>query len=241
MIEPVTAPEQLDPPSGQLLLVDKPLEWTSFDVVNKVRNAIRRAYGLKKIKVGHAGTLDPLATGLLLICTGPYTRRLQELTGLEKTYTGTFLLGRTTPSYDLETPFETDLPTSHITEDAVKGAFAALSGPQMQVPPLFSAKKVDGKKAYIAARKGQEMEIPPAAIEIYSFELTAFRLPEVDFEVRCSKGTYIRSLARDVGEHLGTGACLTSLRRTQTGGYDVKDAFGLDALCAHLDAKKATL
>lgn len=241
MIEPVKAPEQLDPPSGQLLLVDKPLEWTSFDVVNKLRNAIRKAYGIKKIKVGHAGTLDPLATGLLLICTGPYTRRLQELTGLEKTYTGTFLLGRTTPSYDLETPFETDIPTHHITEEAVLDAFAALSGPQMQVPPLFSAKKVDGKKAYIAARKGQDMEIPPAAIEIYSFSLAAFRLPEVDFEVRCSKGTYVRSLARDVGQHLGTGACLTSLRRTQTGPYKVTDSFSLDDLCNHLNTKKATL
>lgn len=241
LIEATSRPEALNLPEGQLILVDKPLRWTSFDVVNKVRFAARNAYGLKKIKVGHAGTLDPLATGLLLICAGPYTKKLGALTGLDKTYTGTFLLGKTTPSFDLETDPDETFPVEHIAHESAVGVAAQMTGKQAQMPPMFSAKKIEGQKAYIAARKGETIELKPREIEIHEFRITRFELPEVDFEIRCSTGTYIRAIARDFGKLLNSGACLSALRRTETGPYSVENAFNLDELIALLAATKRPL
>jgi tRNA pseudouridine55 synthase len=241
IIEATALPEALNLPEGQLILVDKPLRWTSFDVVNKVRFAAKNAYGLKKLKVGHAGTLDPLATGLLLICTGPYTKKLGALTGLDKTYTGTFLLGKTTPSFDLETDPDDTFPVAHITHESAIEAAAKMTGKQAQMPPMFSAKKIEGQKAYIAARKGETIELKPREIVIHEFSITRFELPEVDFEIRCSTGTYIRAIARDFGKMLDSGACLSALRRTETGPYSVENAFNLDELIALLAATKRPL
>lgn len=210
--------------SGQLLLIDKPLKWTSFDAVSKIRYVIRKKFGLKKFKVGHAGTLDPLATGLLVICTGKFTKRIADLTLENKTYTGTFLLGSTTPSYDLETTPENHQSTEHVTNEMVQEAAEKLSGPIMQLPPIFSAKKVAGKRAYISARKGEEVKLAPKPVIIEKFEVDTSNLPEVKFEILCSKGTYIRSLARDLGEIIGCGAHLTELRRTKIGDYAVERA-----------------
>jgi tRNA pseudouridine55 synthase len=202
------------------------LGWTSFDLVNKVRNAIRRAYGLKGkgIKVGHAGTLDPLATGLMIICTGRMTKQIEQFSGLDKAYTGTIVLGASTPSFDLEKEIDTRYPTEHITEEAIRETVKQFTGWQDQVPPLFSAKKIDGKRAYEYARKGEEVEIKTARIEIKEFEITRIELPEVDFNIRCSKGTYIRTIARDFGLALDSGAYLTNLRRTSIGEMDIKKA-----------------
>ncbi len=212
---------------GQILLFDKPLGWTSFQLVNKVRWLIRKSCNIKKIKVGHAGTLDPLATGLLLICTGKFTKRIEELQGQEKEYTGTFTLGATTPSYDLETEVNQTFDTDHISEEDIVGATLEFIGEINQVPPVFSALKQDGKRLYEFARKGEEVEIPSRKVEITKFEITEIRFPEVDFSVVCSKGTYIRSLANDFGKALGTGAYLSSLRRTKIGGFLVVDAFNI--------------
>lgn len=241
IIEATSLPEAINLPEGQLILVDKPLRWTSFDVVNKVRFAAKNAYGLKKLKVGHAGTLDPLASGLLLICTGPYTKKLGALTGLDKTYTGTFLLGKTTPSFDLETEVDQTFPVAHITRESAIEAAANMTGKQAQLPPMFSAKKIEGQKAYIAARKGETIELKPRDIVIHEFSITRFELPEVDFEIRCSTGTYIRAIARDFGKMLDSGACLSALRRTETGPYSVENAFNLDELIALLAATKRPL
>jgi tRNA pseudouridine55 synthase len=210
--------------SGQMLLIDKPLTWTSFDAVAKIRYAIRKKFNLKKIKVGHAGTLDPLATGLLIICTGKFTKRIADLTLENKTYTGTIRLGTTTPSYDLETETENPQPTDHLTEELVKMAVEELSGAVMQMPPVFSAKKVDGKRAYISARKGKEVKLEPRPVVISKFEVDCASLPDVRFEIEASKGTYIRSIARDLGEALKCGAHLTELRRTKIGEYSVQDS-----------------
>ena len=212
--------------AGKIILLDKPLGWTSFDLVNKVRNSIRRAYGLKGkgIKVGHAGTLDPLATGLMIICTGRMTKQIEQFSGLDKAYTGTIVLGASTPSFDLEKEIDTRYPTEHITEDAIRETVKQFTGWQDQVPPLFSAKKIDGKRAYEYARKGEEVEIKTARIEIREFEITRIEMPEVDFYIRCSKGTYIRSIARDFGLALDSGAYLTNLRRTSIGEMDIKEA-----------------
>lgn len=211
---------------GKIILLDKPLGWTSFDLVNKVRNAIRRTYGLKGkgIKVGHAGTLDPLATGLMIICTGRMTKQIEQFAGLDKAYTGTFVLGKSTPSFDLEKEVDTHFPTEHVTEETIRETAKQFTGWQDQVPPLFSAKKIDGKRAYEYARKGEEVEIKTAHIEIRAFEITRIELPEVDFYIRCSKGTYIRSIARDFGLALDSGAYLTNLRRTAIGEMDIKEA-----------------
>ncbi|MFN5317677.1 MAG: tRNA pseudouridine(55) synthase TruB [Bacteroidia bacterium] len=211
---------------GKILLLDKPLGWTSFDLVNKVRNSIRRKYNLKGkgIKVGHAGTLDPLATGLMIICTGRMTKQIDQFSGLDKAYSGTIVLGASTPSFDLEKEIDTRYPTEHITEDAVRETVRQFLGWQDQVPPLFSAKKIDGKRAYEFARKGEEVEIKTARIEIKSFEVTRIEMPEVDFIIHCSKGTYIRSIARDFGLALDSGAYLTNLRRTSIGKMDIKEA-----------------
>lgn len=211
---------------GKVLLLDKPLGWTSFDLVNKVRNSIRRTYGLKGkgIKVGHAGTLDPLATGLMIICTGRMTKQIEQFAGLDKAYSGTIVLGASTPSFDLEKEIDARFPTEHITKEAIYEIAKQFLGWQDQVPPLFSAKKIDGKRAYEYARKGEDVEIKTARIEIKTFEITRIEMPEVDFQIRCSKGTYIRSIARDFGLALDSGAYLTNLRRTSIGEMDIKDA-----------------
>lgn len=223
---------------GQVLLFDKPLEWTSFQLVNKVRWLIRKNLNIKKIKVGHAGTLDPLATGLMIICTGKFTKRLNEFMGQEKQYTGTITLGGTTPSYDLETAIDKTYPTEHITDDDIYAFAKAYQGKIQQRPPIFSALKKEGKRLYEFARAGEEVEIPTREIHISSFEITRIALPEVDFTVRCSKGTYIRSLAYDFGVGLKSGAHLSSLRRVQIGDYNVHTAWSLDAFIASFDTIK---
>ena len=222
---------------GQVLLFDKPLNWTSFQLVNKARWLIRKTYNIKKIKVGHAGTLDPLATGLLIICTGKFTKRIEEFMGQEKEYTGTFVLGSTTPSYDLETSVDATFSTSHITEDLIHATTGKFTGSIQQKPPVFSALKKEGKRLYEFARAGEEVEIPTREVHISSFKITRIALPEVDFEVRCSKGTYIRSLANDFGKALDSGAHLSALRRTQIGDYKVDDAITLEEFESALSAR----
>lgn len=209
---------------GQILLIDKPLEWTSFDAVNKVKYTIRNKFSLKKIKVGHAGTLDPLATGLLIICTGKFTKKITELTLEEKTYTGTFTIGATTASFDLESEIVDIKPTDHVNAEMVEKAAAEMTGSIDQIPPAFSAKKVDGKRAYESARKGIEVILKPQTVEIKKFEVDCSELPKVHFTVICSKGTYIRSMARDLGEKLQTGAYLSELRREAVGDFNVAHA-----------------
>lgn len=209
--------------AGRALLIDKPYTWTSFDVVGKVRGWAKRQCG-KKIKVGHAGTLDPLATGLLIVCTGKFTKRIEEFQAQEKEYTGTFILGHTTPSFDLETTPVPSGPYTHLSPQDLQAAAAQLSGAQQQVPPVFSAIKINGKKAYEYARKDKEIILVPKPIFIYTFELTRIALPEVDFRIVCSKGTYIRAIARDFGKTLGCGAYLSALRRTRIGAFVVRDA-----------------
>lgn len=206
---------------GHVFLIDKPLDWTSFDVVNKIRWNIRKAYNLKKIKVGHAGTLDPKATGLLLVCTGKWTKRIDEFQAQEKTYTGTIKLGVTTPTYDLESEENEIFPTEHITEEIIHETTKQFIGEIEQFPPMHSAIKVDGKRLYELARDGQEIERKARKVNILDFKITKINLPFVDFEVNCSKGTYIRSLAYDFGKALNSGGYLTVLRRTKIGEFDV--------------------
>jgi tRNA pseudouridine55 synthase len=210
--------------NGQILLIDKPLEWSSFQAVNALKWAIRKKFDLKKIKIGHAGTLDPLATGLLIICTGKFTKKIPELQGQIKEYTGTFTLGATTPSYDLETEVNQTYPTGHLTETSIKEATKEFLGEIEQIPPIFSALKKDGKRLYELAREGKEVDIKSRKITISEFEITRIQLPEVDFRVVCSKGTYIRSLAHDFGKALGSGAHLSALRRTKIGDFNVNNA-----------------
>ena len=210
--------------TGEVLLLDKPLTWTSFDVVRKVKGALRIR------KIGHAGTLDPLATGLLILCTGKKTKEIDLIQAQEKEYTGTFRLGETTPSFDLETAVDLVRPYAHLTDEQIRAATGPLTGLIQQTPPIFSAVKVDGKRAYELARTGQEAEIKPKTVEIKTFEITRIELPEIDFRVVCSKGTYIRSLARDLGVALGCGAHLTRLVRTRIGEYRVEEAFSLEAI-----------
>ncbi len=210
--------------AGQVILIDKPLEWTSFDVVKKVRGSIR----IKK--VGHAGTLDPLATGLLIVCTGKRTKSIEEFMGQEKEYTGSFTLGETTPTYDLESEPEGDADLSSLTEERIKSATENFLGTIDQIPPIHSAIKVGGKRVYQLARKGEEVKLEPRKVQISEFEITQIDLPEIKFRVVCSKGTYIRSLANDFGQLLGTGAYLSSLRRTRIGDFSVEDAYQLPDL-----------
>jgi tRNA pseudouridine55 synthase len=212
---------------GQILLFDKPLGWTSFQVVNKVRWLIRKSCNIKKIKVGHAGTLDPLASGLLIICTGKFTKKIDEYQGQEKEYTGTFTMGATTPSYDLETEIDETYPIDHISDYDIEVATGEFIGEIDQVPPVFSALKKDGKRLYEYARSGEEVEVKSRKVEITEFEITNNRMPELDFRVVCSKGTYIRSLANDFGMALGTGAHLSALRRTKIGTFHVDDALDI--------------
>lgn len=210
--------------AGEVFLLDKPYEWTSFHVVNSIRYQMSRVTGLKRNKVGHAGTLDPLATGLLIICTGKATKQIDSYQAQEKEYTGTFKLGATTPCFDLEQEEDHQYPTDHITEEKILEATKGFIGKIEQTPPIFSAIKIKGKRAYNYARNDEEVVMKAKKIEIKEFEITAIRMPEVDFRVVCSKGTYIRSLARDFGQQLDSGAYLTALRRTKIGDYDVKDA-----------------
>lgn len=210
---------------GQILLIDKPLTWSSFQAVNKIKYTLIKNLDLpKKFKIGHAGTLDPLASGLLIICTGKFTKKISELQGQIKEYTGTITVGATTPSYDLETEINETFPTEHITEALIFETTKQFIGTINQFPPIFSAIKKDGKRLYEHARAGEEVEIQSRKIEIIEFEITRIDLPEIDFRVVCSKGTYIRSLAYDFGKALNSGGHLTSLRRTKIGGYSVNDA-----------------
>ncbi|WP_370086583.1 tRNA pseudouridine(55) synthase TruB [Ekhidna sp.] len=207
---------------GRLLLINKPVDWSSFDVVKKLR------YTLKVKKIGHAGTLDPLATGLLIIGTGKFTKKLNELQGLDKTYEGIIEIGKTTPSYDLETEFDSEVDWSHITLDELENVKQALSGPIQQVPPAHSAIKVGGERAYKKARKNKEVKLEPRDVTIHNFEIDTSDLPNIGFKVSCSKGTYIRSLAHDFGQKLGVGGYLKKLIRTSVGEYQLSDAVDLD-------------
>ena len=213
---------------GCTIVVDKPYTWTSFDVVNKIRWNLKQALGVKNIKVGHAGTLDPLATGLLIICTGKNTKLIDQIMVGEKTYTGTILLGKTTPSYDLETEYDQEFPVEHITSELLEEVRKTFLGEIQQVPPIFSAKQVDGKRAYDLARAGKEVILKSNAIHISSFTLSMDRFPEIDFEISCSKGTYIRSIAYDFGKALNSGGVLTSLRRTKSGHYSLENSKTVD-------------
>lgn len=205
---------------GQLLLVNKPYKWTSFDVVGKIRNSFKPL----KLKVGHAGTLDPLATGLLIICTGKMTKQIDTFQAEEKEYTGTMVLGATTPTYDLESEPEAKFETSHLTEEQIKAACAQFTGDIQQYPPAHSAIKIDGERLYEKARRGEEVELRLRNVTITEFEITRIEIPEVDFRVVCSKGTYIRSLVNDFGAALNNGAYLSRLRRTRSGNYRIEDA-----------------
>ena len=213
---------------GELLLIDKPLEWTSFDVVNFIRSFLRKKYDLKKLKVGHAGTLDPLATGLLIICTGKMTKRIDEFQGMDKVYVGQMKLGATTPSFDRETPEDNHFDLDNLEEDVLMDTAGQFIGEIEQTPPIYSAIKIDGKRAYEHARKHEKKEIKSRKVVIHDFKLLNINLPLIDFYVKSSKGTYIRSLARDFGEALNNGAYLTALRRTQIGDFSVKDAYSLE-------------
>ncbi|HEX8018255.1 MAG TPA: tRNA pseudouridine(55) synthase TruB [Flavobacterium sp.] len=214
--------------NGQVLLIDKPLKWSSFQAVNKLKYLLINKIGLpKKFKIGHAGTLDPLATGLLLICTGKFTKKISELQGQAKEYTGTFYIGATTPSYDLETEIDEAFPTDHIDQDLIHETVKQFLGEIDQKPPIFSAIKKDGVRLYEHARAGETVEIASRKTTIHEFEITRIELPEIDFRVVCSKGTYIRSLAFDFGKALNSGSHLTVLRRTKIGDYDVKDAIDI--------------
>ncbi len=220
--------------NGALLLVDKPKGWTSFDVVNKIRHALRKRLEIKKIKVGHAGTLDPMATGLLVICTGKGTKKLNELQGLPKAYTGTLVLGASTPSYDAETEIDQLFPIDHIKPKQVKKVAAGFLGEIQQVPPMFSAIKVDGQPLYKKARKGEKIKVEARTVRIDTFDITRVELPEVDFAVDCSKGTYIRSLAFDLGKALDSGAYLSALTRTRIGPYTLDQAWALEDLIKYI-------
>jgi len=220
--------------SGQVLLIDKPINWTSFQVVNKLRYAIKKRFGFKKIKVGHAGTLDPLATGLLIICTGKFTKQINTYQAQEKTYTGTFTLGATTASYDLESVINQTFPTAHINNALLNDTLQNFIGIIDQKPPLFSAIQKDGKRLYDIARAGGTIKIEPRKVEIKSFELTKIKMPEIDFKVVCSKGTYIRSLAHDFGLALKSGAHLSALRRTKIGSFSVENAETIETFIENL-------
>ncbi|NQY06152.1 MAG: tRNA pseudouridine(55) synthase TruB [Flavobacteriaceae bacterium] len=221
--------------NGQLLLIDKPLDWTSFQAVNKIRWKIRKTFDIKKIKVGHAGTLDPLATGLLIICTGKFTKLINEYQGQVKEYTGVITLGGTTPSYDLETEIEQEYAIDHITPELIHKTTQNFIGDIEQYPPVFSALKKDGKRLYEFARKGEAVEVKPRTIHIDEFEITKIKEQHVHFRVVCSKGTYIRSLAHDFGKALNSGAHLSALRRTKIGDFNVSDSLSVDAFIEHLD------
>ncbi|QTY26365.1 tRNA pseudouridine(55) synthase TruB [Flavobacterium sp. CS20] len=214
--------------NGAVLCFDKPLHWTSFQLVNKLRWLIKQKYNLKKIKVGHAGTLDPLATGLVIICTGKATKTIPELMGQAKTYTGEFTLGATRPSFDMETEIDAEFPIEHLNAELIKAKTQEFTGKILQQPPVFSALKKEGKRLYEYARKGEAVDIPKREVEITNFEIRLVDLPKVRFEVTCSKGTYIRSLAQDFGQALDSGAYLSALRRTAVGNFRLEQALSLE-------------
>ncbi len=218
---------------GQAILIDKPVHWTSFDVVRKIRNITRI------VKVGHAGTLDPLATGLLIVCTGKYTKKINEYMGMEKEYTGSFTLGSTTPTYDLESEPVNFCNTDHLSESQIKAATQGFTGLIMQVPPIHSAIKQEGKPVYLAARKGIDVVLEPRPVTIHAFEIEKIEMPVVYFRVVCSTGTYIRSLAHDFGKALGVGAYMSSLRRTRIGHFQVSDAESMKSFETKIEQLKA--
>ena len=220
-------------PEGYIAVIDKPLEWTSTDVVRKIKFRLNRM-GYRKIKVGHAGTLDPLATGILLVCIGRATKRVDELQAERKEYVAELMLGATTPSYDMEHPVDRTYPTDHITREKVEAALQSLTGERLQAPPIYSAKKVEGVRAYEFARAGEGVELRKALINIYSITLEEYSMPRIRIRVECSKGTYIRSLAQEIGEALDSGAYLTSLRRTRSGDFTVENATSLDDFLTNL-------
>ena len=221
---------------GEVLLVNKPYRWTSFDVIGSLRGLIKHLIG-KKIKIGHAGTLDPLATGLLIVCTGKATKRIEEFMVFDKEYTGTFVLGATTPSYDMEKEVNETFPVAHITNEMIHEATKSLSGDIMQIPPMFSAIKVDGKRAYESARKDKDLGLAARPVSVPVFEITRIEMPEVDFRIVCSKGTYIRALARDFGEALQSGAYMSALCRTRVGPHLLSNAYEVEALKTILRAQ----
>ncbi|OUQ54139.1 tRNA pseudouridine(55) synthase TruB [Alistipes sp. An116] len=218
---------------GYIAVLDKPLRWTSTDVVRKIKFSLRKL-GYRRIKVGHAGTLDPLATGVLLVCIGRATKMVDALQAEEKEYIADVMLGATTPSFDLEHEIDHTYPWEHITRQAVEKALADLTGQRLQTPPVYSAKKIDGTRAYELARAGEEVAVRQALITIYEMELLECELPKIRVRVRCSKGTYIRSLAREIGEALQSGAHLTALRRTRSGGFTAENAWSLDEFLENL-------
>jgi len=221
---------------GKILLIDKPLEWSSFDAVKKIRNTINKKF--KKLKVGHAGTLDPLATGLLIMCVGKMTKRINEFQDMEKEYTGEMVIGKTTPSFDLETEVDCEKDISEVTPELVRETTSKFTGSIMQVPPIFSAVKVDGERLYMKARRGEEVKIEAKEITIHEFEITEINLPVIKFRVVCSKGTYIRSLVRDFGEALCTGAYMSALRRTRIGPFQVSNAYAVQEFIELLKTKE---
>lgn len=224
-------------PEGVVAVVDKPLGWTSSDVVRKLKYLLRKL-GYPKIKIGHAGTLDPLATGVLLVCIGKATKRVTELQAGEKEYVADVVLGATTPSGDLEHPIDATFPTAHITRERVEEALSSLTGERLQTPPVYSAKMIDGKRAYEYAREGEQVEMRRALINIFEMEILEFSMPLLRLRVRCSKGTYIRSLAIEIGEALESGAHLSALRRTRSGDHRVEDAWALEELVAAMQPSK---
>jgi tRNA pseudouridine55 synthase len=240
LLEYISDPNR-DFAAGEIILVDKPLTWTSFNAVNKIKHSIKNhpsftKDGVKlKARVGHAGTLDPLATGLLIICTGKKTKEIENYQGMKKVYTGTFFIGATTPCFDLEKEVDATFPTEHITEELILETVKTFVGEQQQTPPLFSAIKVKGQRAYDIARAGNEVELKSRSINIESFEITAIEMPSVSFKITCSKGTYIRSIARDLGTALNSGAHLTSLRREKIGEFDVENAIEMPPKSNKLD------
>ena len=211
--------------SGKILLINKEKGWSSFDVVNKIRGAIKKKFSIKKIKVGHAGTLDPLATGLLILCTGKLTKKIDGISGLKKTYEGTITLGATTPSFDCETDIDKTYPTNHITKKLILSTVKTFLGTINQTPPIYSAIKKDGKRLYKYARAGEIVEIKSREIEIFEFSITNINIPDIDFKICCSKGTYIRSIANDFGKRINSGGYLSMLKRTEIGEFKINNAY----------------
>lgn len=231
----------LNPAEGEIFYVDKPLRWTSFDVVKRIRGVLSRRTGIKKLKVGHAGTLDPLATGVMTVVTGRATKRIEELQAHTKEYVAEIRLGATTPSFDLETEIDAEYPWEHIGREQIESVLAKFVGSIKQVPPAYSACKIDGKRAYKMARKGKEVNIKAKELVIDEMELISMELPVITVRVVCSKGTYIRALARDIGEALGSGAHLTGLRRTRVGSVAVEDCEQVDGLIDRLEKEEIVL
>ena len=217
----------IDFPEGYIAVIDKPLEWTSTDVVRKIKYALQHKLGYRKIKIGHAGTLDPLATGVLIVCIGKATKMVNALQAEEKEYIAELELGATTPSFDMEHPIDCRYPTEHITREMIEQAMQSLTGERLQAPPIYSAKKVEGVRAYEFARAGEEVELKKALINIYEMEILELEMPRLKIRVRCSKGTYIRSLAQEIGQAVNSGAYLTSLRRTRSGGFTAENGWNL--------------